>query len=126
MVKRILVVDDEPDMVKGLALYFRKLGFEVETALNGAEAIEVLERVPLDGMTLGFKMPRMDGFEVLRHLRQEDQKTPVIIISGWLAHLKETDSDYEYLKNNAQGLFLKPVSFDELKPVVDRWFGKSS
>ena len=76
MAKRILVVDDEPDTVKVLALLFKKWGFQVETALNGADAMEVLERVPLEGMTLGIKMPRMDGFEVLRHLRQKDQKTP--------------------------------------------------
>ena len=126
MAKRILVVDDEPHMVKVLALFFRKWGFEVETDFNGADAIEVLERVPLDGITLGIKMPRMDGFQVLRHLRQKDKKTPVIIISGWLAHLKETDNDYVYLRNNAQELFLKPCSSDELKSGVDRWFGKAS
>jgi CheY-like chemotaxis protein len=84
----------------------QKWGFEVETVFNGAEAIDVLGRIPLAGMTLGIRMPCMNSFEVLRHLRQRDQKMPVIIISGWLAFLKETDSDYAYLRGNAQGLFL--------------------
>jgi len=43
-------------------------------------------------MTLGIRMPRMNGFEILCLLRQGDQKMPVIIISGWLTFLKETDS----------------------------------
>lgn len=71
-------------------------------------------------------MPRIMGFEVLRRLRQKDQQMPVIIISGWLAFMKESDTDYEFLRNNAQGLLLKPVSSDELKPLVDRYFGLPS
>lgn len=51
MARRILIVDDDPDFVKALALFFKKWGFEVETACDGADAIEILERVPLDGMT---------------------------------------------------------------------------
>lgn len=124
MAKRILIVEDQSNQQEVLALVFKKWGFEVETAFDGADAIDLLHRVPLDGMTLGIRMPRMNGFEVLRHLRQTDQKMPVIIISGWLAFLKETDSDYEYLRDNAQGLLMKPVTTNELKPIVDRWFGK--
>jgi len=110
-------VDDDPGTVKGLALCFRKWGFEVETVFNRAEAIDVLGRIPLVGKTLGIRRPRMNSFEVLRHVRQRDHKMPVIIISGWSAFLKETDSDHAYLRGNAQGLFLKSVSADELKPI---------
>lgn len=126
MARRILIVDDDPDFVEVLARLFMKWGFEVEIAFNGADALEILERVPLDGMTLGIRMPQIMGFEVLRRLRQKNQQMPVIIISGWLAYMKEGDTDYEFLKNNAQGLFLKPVCSDELKPLVDRYFGLPS
>src|SRR5262245_40032598 len=115
MAKRILVVEDQANQVKAVELSLKKWGFEVETVYNGADAIDIPDRVPLDGMTLDIRMPRMNGFEVLRHLRQTDQKMPVIIISGWLTFLKETDEDYQFLKNNAQGLLLKPVIGDELK-----------
>ncbi len=123
MAKRILVVDDEPETVKVLAAKFRKWGFEVETALNGAEAIEVLECIPLDGMTLGIKMPRMNGYEMIRYLRRRGQKLPVIIISGWVPALDKADEQDAYLMGNVQALFSKPVSSDELKPAVERWFG---
>lgn len=123
MAKRILVVEDQPDQAKVVEVLLKRWGFQVETALNGAEAIEVLERIPLDGMTLGIRMPRMNGFEVLRRLRQADQKMPVIIISGWLSFLKETDKEYEYLRNNAQALISKPIIANELKRAIDRWFG---
>jgi len=123
MTKRILVVDDEPQLVKLLALLFKKWGFEVETALNGAEAIEVVERVPLDGMTLGIRMPRMNGYEVIRYLRRTDRKIPVIIVSGWVQALNKDDEQDNFLMSNVQALFPKPVISDELKPAVDRWFG---
>jgi DNA-binding response OmpR family regulator len=117
-------VDDDPGTLRGVALCVRKWGVEVDTVFNRAEAIDVLGRIPLAGKTLGIRMPRMNSFEVLRHLRQRDHKMPVIMISGWLAFLKETDSDHAYLRGNAQGLFLKSVSADELMPIVDRWVGK--
>ena len=123
MAKRILVVDHEPDVVKLLAATFRKWGFEVKTAFNGAEAIEVLSRVPLDGMTLGIMMPRMNGYDVIRFLRRTDQKMPVIIISGRVPHLDKAKDEDAFLMNNIQALFPKPVSGTDLKSAVDRWFG---
>ena len=126
MAKRILVVDDELDTVKVLAAVLRKWGFDVETALNGAEALEVLARIPIDGMTIGIRMPRMDGYEVIRHLRRTDHKMPVIVVTGWPLALKGDEEDHIYLTNNVQALFPKPVSSNELKPAVDRWFGPPS
>ena len=122
MPKRILIVDAEPDTVKAFALLFNKWGFEVETALNGAKAIEVLGSIPLAGITLGLKMPHLNGFEVLRLIRQTDQKIPVIIISGFLDLVKERDNLYQYLRTEAQALFPKPFEGQELKAAVDRWF----
>jgi CheY-like chemotaxis protein len=121
MAKRILVVDDEPGTVKVLALLLRKWGFEVETAVDGAEAIKVLERVPLAGMITDIIMPRMTGVEALRQLRQANPSLPVLVISGTYHQLKE--SDLEFLRNNAQALLPKPIGPDELKQVVDQWFG---
>jgi CheY-like chemotaxis protein len=126
MAKRILVVDDDPDTVEILAATFRKWGFEVETALNGAEAIKVLEQIPLAGMTLGIRMPRMNGHEVVRYLRRNGQRLPVIIVSGWVPALNKADEEDAYLMNNVEALFPKPVSSDELKQAVDRWIGKSA
>jgi CheY-like chemotaxis protein len=117
-------VDDDPGTVQGLALCVRKWGVEVDTVFNRAEASDVLGRIPLAGKTLRIRMPRMNSFEVLRHLRQRDHKLPVIMISSWLAFLKKPGSDHAYLRGNAHGLFLKSVSADELKPIVDRWVGE--
>ena len=123
MAKRLLVVDDDSDTVDCLAHCFRNWGYEVETAFNGVEAIEVLERIPIDGMTLGIRMPRMNGYEVIRHIRRTDQKMPVIVVTGCPLALKGDEEEHVYLTNNVQAIFPKPVSSDELKPAVDRWFG---
>src|SRR5574341_520652 len=121
MTKRILVVDDDPDTVMGSGDCLRAWGFEVGTARNGVEALDVLGRGSLTGMTLGLMMPRMNGVEVLRRLRQTDQSVPVVVISGGLFLLEE--SELMFLRENAQALLPKPFDCAEFREIVDQWFG---
>jgi CheY-like chemotaxis protein len=125
MPKRILVVDDDPDIVMSLENALTMWGFEVETALDGMEAIEVLERVAIDGMILGIQMPRMNGYEVVRHLREAGRKIPVIIFSTFVPFVQNQKNEPQaaYLMSNVQALLPKPVTRDELKESVDRWLG---
>ena len=123
MAKRILVVDDDSDIVMALEAGLKVWGFEVKTALDGIEATEVLERSAIDGMILGIIMPRMNGFEVVRHLRENGWKIPVIVFSAWASVLHENNPRDAYLMSNVQALLPKPVTRDELKVAVDRCFG---
>ena len=123
MAKLILVVEDHSDIVMALEESFKAWGFEVEIAVNGAEAIELLQRTPVDGMILGIIMPQMNGFEVLRHLRENGWKIPVIVYSAIASVLHENNPQDAYLMSNVQALLTKPVSGDELKLAVDRCFG---
>jgi CheY-like chemotaxis protein len=121
MPKRVLVVDDDPDTVRGLEDCLTEWGIDVETARDGAEALQLLGREALTGMTLGINMPRMNGVEVLRHLRGTDQSMPVLIISAGYDFLNE--GDLHFLRDNAQALLPKPWDRDQLKMVVKSWFG---
>jgi DNA-binding response OmpR family regulator len=121
MGKRILVVDDEPQVVKLLAIRLKAWGYDVDTAQDGVEALEALGRGGVDGMTLGIFMPRINGLEVLFQLRKTDQTMPVVVISAGYSYLNENNRDF--LKTNAQELLVKPFAADLFKQVVERWFG---
>jgi CheY-like chemotaxis protein len=82
--KRILVVDDEPDVRNFLAACLEDAGFDVETASDGIDALEkVKARVP-DLMTLDMVMPRKSGIQMMRNLREKEEwsSIPVIVITA--------------------------------------------
>ena len=79
--RTILVVDDEPHIVRFTAMNLEVEGFRVETAGNGLEALEALEqRGPVDLVVLDVMMPELDGFETLRRIR-EQSSVPVIFVT---------------------------------------------
>jgi DNA-binding response OmpR family regulator len=69
MAKRVLVVDDEPNIVLSLRFLMEREGFEVEVAPTGEAALEALARRPADLVLLDVMMPALDGFEVCRRIR---------------------------------------------------------
>ncbi len=81
MADRILVADDDKDIRSVLALYMEDAGFEVVEAADGGEALAVLEHQPVDLCLLDIMMPVMDGYHVLKRIR-ETSDVPVIVISA--------------------------------------------
>ncbi len=82
--KKILVVDDEPDDRNFLAECIKDAGFQVETAIDGVDALEKVEVDPPDLMTLDVVMPRKSGIQVIRALRKNERfkELPVIVITA--------------------------------------------
>ncbi len=82
--KKILVVDDEPDVRNFLVTCIEDAGFRVETAANGDEALQKIEAEPPDLMTLDMVMPRKSGIQVMRTLRENPKfkNLPVIVITA--------------------------------------------
>jgi two-component system, OmpR family, response regulator len=79
---RILVVDDEPGIRELLSTSLRFAGFEVQTAGDGVTALEVARRFGPDLLVLDVMMPGLDGFEVLRSLRGEGSRAPVLFLTA--------------------------------------------
>ena len=81
---RVLVVDDNQDMVLTLSALLRADGFETHGAFNGGEALRVLEKVQPDALIVDIAMPGMTGWEVARNVRQggTGQRAMLIAISG--------------------------------------------
>jgi two-component system, OmpR family, response regulator len=79
---RLLVVDDEPNIVELLAASLRFSGFEVHTAANGAAALRAAQTVAPDLVVLDVMMPGLDGFDVVRRMRQEGLDAPVLFLTA--------------------------------------------
>ena len=89
---KILVVDDEPDILEILSYNLKNEGFQVVTAGDGEEGIKIAEQEAPDLIVLDIMMPKMDGVEVCRHLRSNSKFDQTII-----AFLTARDEDYSQI-----------------------------
>jgi CheY-like chemotaxis protein len=87
MAQKILLVDDEPEIVKLLRAYLEQAGYDVATASDGKEALLVTRHEKPDLIVLDLTMPEMDGLEYTRRLRRE-KDTPIIMLT---ARVEEMD-----------------------------------
>ena len=108
----ILVVDDEKEVTMSLKGFFTALGHDMLTALDGKEAINVVDNVALDLVLLDMRMPGVDGMAVLKHIRESKPKTKVIIITAYDKEVKE-----QVEKLGIDGFFAKPI---DLSKLLDR------
>ena len=122
--KKILVVDDEPDVRNFLAACIEDAGFQVDTAKDGAEAFDKLQADPPDLMTLDMVMPRVSGINLMRKLRKMDQFTrlPVIVITAH-AHDELASDDIKSFSAFTSGLrprytLEKPVTPEKLVTAI--------
>lgn len=106
---RILVIEDEPDLLAGLARSLREEGYAVDTAQDGEDGLLKALDVNYDAVVLDVMLPRLDGWEVLRRLRQH-KKTPVLLLT---ARDKTTDR-VRGLDSGADDYLVKPFDLSEL------------
>ena len=116
--KKILVVDDEPDIRNFLTTCIQDAGFMVDSAVDGQDALEKLEKEIPDLMTLDMVMPRKSGIELIRTLRKNEKwsKLPVIVIT---AHARNEFASEDIKSFNAFTSGLKPRRTIE-KPVTPK------
>lgn len=112
MMKKILIVDDEPNIVMSLEYTFRKSGYEVFIARDGKEAIDILEVQTPDMIILDVMMPNVDGYATIEYVKKQAQlkHCKVIFLSA-----KNKESDIEKgLQLGANAYMTKPFSIKKL------------
>lgn len=116
--KKILLVDDEPNIIMALEYSLRKNNYDIFIARDGEEAIELAEKLKPDLVVLDIMMPKVDGYEVLEFLKSHDtlkDNTQTIIISA-----KQKQSDVEKgLNLGAKEYIKKPFSMKKLLSIVN-------
>jgi two-component system alkaline phosphatase synthesis response regulator PhoP/two-component system response regulator VicR len=118
MSKKVLVVDDQPHIVRLIQVNLEKEGFQVATAGDGVEGLQRAQEVKPDLVILDVIMPRKDGFTLLRELKADEQfaDTPVIMLT-----VKTHNADIvEGLKEGAELYLPKPFHPKELVSLVKR------
>ena len=80
---KILIVDDESSQRTGLAGMVKAWGMQAETATDGADALEKLETYAADVVVTDLNMPRMDGYELMKTMREEGNGTPVVVVTAF-------------------------------------------
>jgi DNA-binding NtrC family response regulator len=113
---RVLVVDDEPDMVENCARILRRVGYQCLTATDSQRALALVETERPDLLLSDLKMPGMDGIELLRRSREIDSALPVILITAFAS----IESAVAAIKDGAFDYLPKNFSVDQLRVAVER------
>ncbi len=113
---RILVVDDEASARSGLEKLFKQSGYDVSTAGDGVQALEVAsERAP-DVVVTDLNMPNMDGMTLLTKLREQDPDLPVIVTTAF----GDVNAAVNAMRQGAADFITKPIDFDVLILAIER------
>ena len=115
---RILVVDDDPNSLDIVRTFLESRGYDVETAINGEDALAQLERVRPALMLLDVMMPGMDGWEVARVVKNHPQFGAVRVVM--LTARSDFADKHEGLRAGADDYIVKPIQLEDLARRVER------
>lgn len=113
---KILVVDDEDTLRTVLSQELKSEGYDVETAADGLLALDAIKQNKFDLVLLDIKMPNMDGFEVLKYIKQNHPDLKIIMLTGF-ADLKNA---IESKKLGAEDFVSKPYDLVDLLTTIER------
>lgn len=114
--RRVLVIDDEPAVLKALGMVLQRRGFAVDTMSSAKDALTMLPQKKYHAILSDIIMPEMSGVEFLRELRRHDLDVPVILMTAG----PTLDSAIDAIEYGAQQYLLKPVEPDALVKAVGR------
>lgn len=113
---RILIVDDEKNVLRMLNTVFSQEGNQVFCADNGQDALAIFEQERPDVVLMDIRMPTMNGLEALRRMREKWLDTPIILMTAYAA----VETAVEALRLGAFDYVIKPFELDELKLLINR------
>ena len=116
MMTKILIIDDEKNILDSLSSILEDEGFEVSTARDGREGLAIFKKEKPRIVLLDVWMPEIDGLQVLRQIREQDQQATVIVISGH----GTISTAVEAVKLGAMDFLEKPLSIDKVLEVISR------
>ncbi|MEK9149060.1 MAG: response regulator, partial [Candidatus Desantisbacteria bacterium] len=114
--KRILIIEDDSDLVRTLTAIMENSGFSVDVAFSGKEAKNLLKRSPPDLILLDIKLPDVDGLSLMEEIKEKLTETAIIVITGH----SFLDNAIRALRSGASDFFIKPVDLKALKKATDR------
>lgn len=113
---KILVVDDEEGILDVSEGYFQRKGYQVYTAGNGIEALEILKTVKIECVFTDINMPGMDGLELAEKIRGIESTLPVVVMTGY----PSLENSIQTLKNGVVDYLIKPVNLEQMELTLKR------
>lgn len=119
---RILVVEDEPNLNNVVTKRLKKEGYSVDSCFDGETAAEYIADIEYNAVIMDLMIPRKNGLEVIREMREKGNKTPVLVLTA-----RDTVNDrVAGLDAGADDYLVKPFAFDELLARVRALFRRNS
>jgi CheY-like chemotaxis protein len=124
MAKKILIIDDEKDMQVYLGTLFRKAGYEIQTAANGEEGLQLADSFQPDLITLDVLMPKGSGVRAYRGLRSSPatRRVPIVVLTG-LTRLDDFFGDLGDLPQ-PDAMVEKPIDRETFLHTVEQLLGR--
>ena len=128
---RILVVDDEPDILETLEFSLERRGFEVATAVDGLDGLEKAKRLPPDFMILDVMLPGCNGYEVSRMLKEwmdnDPQATtfPIMLLTARKVESRDREK-FIATWSRADACMYKPFELDEIVTLINQLANQSA
>ena len=121
MSKNVLVVDDSATIRKFVAAALQLKGYKAITAADGLEALEKMPAQAIDVIITDLNMPDMDGYELIRTIRESPQyrDIPILVLSS----MTDTQHKHDALELGVQAYLEKPLSVEAIQLEVDRCLG---
>ena len=110
MNRKILIVEDDPDIAQLLSMHVSEAGYEIEHAVSGEQAMEISESASPDLVVLDLMLPGIDGLEVCKRLRRNDERIPILMLTAKSSELDRVLG----LELGADDYLTKPFSVVEL------------
>ena len=110
---RILIAEDSKEIVKILEMFLKRFGHEMTIAWDGQEAIDHFDSSSFDLVITDYRMPKIDGLQLLKMIRDKDKDIPVILVSA--------DKNFEKEENSTLSTYIikKPFSFSDITKILD-------
>ena len=129
MAEKILIVDDDPDLVESVRIILESKGYEVEAAYDGVEGLEKVKEFNPDLIVLDVMMPRKNGYEVCRELKSDPKYSniPILLLTAVVSQIPSS-SQYtldQGMETEADDYVDKPVEPEELVRRVEVLLGKA-
>jgi len=110
----ILVVEDDETLLKFFKIHLNKFFSKVIVVKNAKEALETMKEKSIDLVVSDFKMPKMDGIQLLRKVKKIDPKIPFILVSGYLMDIEQE----KVCREEADGYLRKPFQVDTFNDTI--------
>lgn len=112
----ILLIDDEPAQIISIQSFLQRRGYRVSSANSGTEGVELFQRDAVDMLVTDYRMPDMNGLQVVREVQRINPITPVVVLTAY----SDTDDAVQVMKEGAFDYLSKPIDLDELELLVKK------